>query len=211
VHASGTDGLQKACDRVRPVGLIGPAADLPPLDLLRANGTRGIVTLGPSPEEGVPSFTLEQGSVGAVAIEHLVERGHERILAITPLGSQLQPIGEARLAGARAAAERLGVTLTEVPANGLARGLAREPTAVYAFNDEIALGLRDSLPPGVALIGTDDSPASRLAHPRLTTIQLGTPEGHREMARTLHALIEGREVDTTPVLVTPRVIQGETT
>ena len=60
VHASGPDGLQRACDRVRPVGLIAPASALPPLELLRANGTRGIVTLGPPPEPGVPSFTLEQ-------------------------------------------------------------------------------------------------------------------------------------------------------
>ncbi|MBE2319082.1 LacI family DNA-binding transcriptional regulator [Solirubrobacter sp. CPCC 204708] len=211
VHAGGPDGLQKACDRVRPVGLIAPGTDLPPLDLLRANGCRGIVTLGQPPEPGVPSFSLDQRSVGAVAIEHLAERGHTNVLAVTPLGSQLQPLGEQRLAGARAAAERLGVTLTDVPANGLARGLARRPTAVYAFNDEIALGARDSLPPGVALIGTDDSPPARLAHPRLTTIKLGTPEGHREMVRTLHALIEGREVDATPVVIKPRVIQGETT
>ena len=211
VHASGPDGLQRACDRVRPVGLIAPASALPPLELLRANGTRGIVTLGPPPEPGVPSFTLEQERVGVVAIEHLAERGHTHVLALMPLGSPLQALGEERLAGARAAAQRLGVTLTEVPANGLARGLARKPTAVYAFNDEIALGARDSLPPGVALMGTDDSPASRLAHPRLTTIQLGNPEGHREMARTLHALIEDREVDATPVMIIPRVIQGETT
>jgi hypothetical protein len=31
------------------------------------------------------------------------------------------------------------------------------------------------------------------------------------MARTLHALIEGHEVDATPVMGVPRVIQGETT
>jgi DNA-binding LacI/PurR family transcriptional regulator len=211
VHAGGTEGLQKACDRVRPVGLIAPGSDVPPLEGLRANGTRGIVTFGPPPEPGVPSFTLDQGDVGRVAIEHLAERGHMRVLAVTPLGAQLQPIGDARLAGARAAAERLGVTLTDVPANGLARGLAREPTAVYAFNDEIALGALDALPPGVALIGTDDSPAARLTHPRLTTIQLGTPEGHREMARRLHGMIEGHDVDTTPVHIQPRVVQGETT
>ena len=73
----------------------------------------------------MPSFTLEQAGVGAVAIEHLAERGHTHVLAVTPPGSQLQALGEQRLAGARAAAERLGVTLTDVPANGLARGLAR--------------------------------------------------------------------------------------
>lgn len=211
VHAGGPDGLQKACDRVRPVGLIAPGADLPPLEVLRANGTRGIVTLGAAQEPGVPSLTLDQGRVGGVAIEHLAERGHERVLAVTPLGAQLQPLGDARLAGARAAAQRLGVTLTDVPANGLSRGLAREPTAVYAFNDEIALGALDALPPGVALIGTDDSPAARLAHPRLTTIQLGTPEVWRALARMLHGLIEERDIAVDPMFIKPRVIQGETT
>ncbi len=76
---------------MRPVGLIAPAADLPPgSSRCAANGTRGIVTLGPPPEPGVPSFTLEQSRVGAVAIEHLAERGHTHVLALTPLGSQLQ-------------------------------------------------------------------------------------------------------------------------
>jgi DNA-binding LacI/PurR family transcriptional regulator len=209
MQAGGRDGLRKACDRVRPVGLIAPAEDLPPLDVLRANGTRGIVALGPT--EGVPSVTLDQRRVGEVAIEHLADRGHTHVLAVTPVGGQLQVLGEQRLSGARAAADRRGVTLTDVPANGLARGLAREPTAVYAFNDEIALGALDALPPGVALIGTDDSPAAHLTHPRLTTIQLGTPEVWRGLVRTLHAQIEEREFDLDPIFIRPRVIQGETT
>jgi DNA-binding LacI/PurR family transcriptional regulator len=209
IHAGGPDGLRKACDRVRPVGLIAPADDLPPLDVLRANGTRGIVTLGP--KDGVASVTLDQGRVGEVAIEHLAERGHTRVLAVTPAGGQLQALGEQRLAGARAAAARLNVELSDVPANGVARGLAWAPTAVYAFNDEIALGVADVLPPGTALIGTDDSPAARLTHPRLTTIQLGTPEVWRELVRTLHAQIEDREVVLDPTFIRPRVIQGETT
>lgn len=213
VHASGPDGLQKACDRVRPVGLIAPAGDVPPerIESLRANGTRGVVVMGQAPSEGIPALVLDQSSIGAVAVEHLAERGHKRILALTPLGEQLHELGLLRLAGAQAAAERLGLTLTHVPANEVPRGLEDQPTGVYAFNDEIALGAADQLPDGVALIGTDDSPAARLGHPRLTTIQLGTREDWKRLVRALHAQIEDEHADASPIVVTPKIIQGNTT
>jgi DNA-binding LacI/PurR family transcriptional regulator len=213
VHASGPDGLQKACDRVRPVGLIAPATDMTPerIEALRGSGTHGFVLMSREPVEGVPSFILDQGRIGAVAIEHLAERGHERVLALTPLDPQLGDLGEVRLAGAQAAAERLGVTLTHVPADELQRGLESHPTGVYAFNDELALGALDALPDGVALIGSDDSPAARLSHPRLTTIRLGSHEGPSRIARTLHAQIIGDAVDEPVIESDPAVVQGETT
>ena len=75
----------KACDRVRPVGLIAPALDLPPASSCCAPTARArIVARAASRTTDVPSFTLEQGRVGEVAIEHLAERGHTRVLAIAP-------------------------------------------------------------------------------------------------------------------------------
>jgi len=213
VHVSGPDGLQKACDRVRPVGVIAPATNLDPerIEALRGNGTRGFVLMSRAPVPDVPTFILDQGRIGAVAIEHLAERGHTRVLALTPLDPQLQELGETRLAGAQEAAERLGVTLTHVPADELPRGLESKPTGVYAFNDELALGVLDALPEGVALIGSDDSPAARLSHPRLTTIQFGHPDNPARIARTLHAQIEGERIDEPVIASTPSVVQGETT
>lgn len=213
VHASGPDGLQKACDRVRPVGLVAPSTDLTPerIEALRGSGTRGFVLMSREPVPGVPTFILDQSRVGAVAIEHLAERGHQRVLALTPLDPQLGDLGEVRLAGAQAAAEQLGVALTHVPADELQRGLEDKPTGVYAFNDELALGALDALPEGVALIGTDDSPAARLSHPRLTTISFGGPDNPTRIARTLHAQIEGETIDEPVIASTPTVVQGETT
>ena len=213
VHPSGPDGLQKACDRVRPVGLIAPAADLPPerIEALRGNGTRGFVVMSREPVTGVPTFILDQARIGALAIEHLAERGHSRVLALTPLDRQLGDLGDVRLGGAQAAAERLGVTLTHVPADELQRGLQATPTAVYAFNDEVALGALDALPEGVALIGSDDSPAARLSHPRLTTIRFGDPDHPARIARTLHAQIEGETIEEPVIASAPTVVQGETT
>ncbi|MDA0184715.1 LacI family transcriptional regulator [Solirubrobacter phytolaccae] len=213
VHASGPDGLQKACDRVRPVGVVAPSGDLPPerIEALRGNGTHGFVLMGRDPVPGVPTFILDQNRVGAVAIEHLAERGHQRVLALTPLDPQLGDLGEVRLAGAQEAAERLGVTLTHVPADELQRGLEVEPTGVYAFNDELALGALDALPDGVALIGTDDSPAARLSHPRLTTIRFGGQDNPARIASTLHAQIAGETIQEPVINSTPTVVQGETT
>ncbi|RKQ91457.1 LacI family transcriptional regulator [Solirubrobacter pauli] len=213
IHASGPDGLAKACDRVRPVGLIAPAGDLPPerIEALRGNGTRGFVLLSRAPVAGVPTFILNQGRIGEVAIEHLAERGHTRVLALTPLDPQLGDLGDVRLAGAQTAAERLGVTLTHVPADELQRGLKSEPTGVYAFNDELALGAREALPDGVALIGSDDSPAARLSHPRLTTIRFGGPDNPGRIARALHAQVEGETVAEPVIETEPTVVQGETT
>jgi DNA-binding LacI/PurR family transcriptional regulator len=213
VHAAGPDGLAKACDRVRPVGVVAPGGDLPPerIEALRGNGTRGFVLMSRDPAEGVPTFILDQARVGGVAIEHLVERGHTRILALTPLDPQLGDLGEVRLGGAQEAAERLGVTLTHVPADELPRGLTDDPTGIYAFNDELALGALDQLPDGVAIIGTDDSPAARLSHPRLTTISFGGPDNPARIARALHAQIEGEAIDEPVIRSTPTVVQGETT
>jgi DNA-binding LacI/PurR family transcriptional regulator len=213
VHASGPDGLQKACDRVRPVGVVAPAGDLPPerIEALRGSGTHGFVLMGRVPVPGVPTFILDQNRVGSVAIEHLAERGHQRVLALTPLDPQLVDLGEVRLAGAQEAAARLGVTLTHVPADELRRGLESGPTGVYAFNDELALGALDALPEGVALIGTDNSPAARLSHPRLTTIKFGAPDNPARIATTLHAQIVGETIDDPVIARDPTVVQGETT
>jgi DNA-binding LacI/PurR family transcriptional regulator len=210
-HAAGPEALARACDRVMPVGLIAPAADLPPerVETLRAHGTRGVVALARRPLDHVTTFAFEQRMVGFVAIEHLAERGHQRVLALMPSDPELAELARIRLDGAYGAAARHGVTVTATV--DLAEGLAAQPTAVYAFNDEMALSVGPSLPAGMALIGTDDSPAARLAHPRLTTVALGTSAGWQEIARRLHALVEDENADRTPIIERPSLVLGATT
>ena len=149
--------------------------------------------------------------MGEVAIDHLAERGHRHVLALLPAEPGLRALGAERFAGAEAAAQRHGITITAVPAAELARGLAAGPTAVYAFNDEYALTVLDALPDGVALIGTDDSPAARLSHPRLTTIALVTAASWERLAQRLHALIEDEHGDASPIVERPALVPGATT
>ncbi len=210
-HVAGPDALQRACDRVMPVGLIAPAADLPPdrVETLRAHGTRGVIALSRRPLQHVTTFAFEQRLVGSIAIEHLAERGHRHVLALLPTDPELVELGRIRLDGAYDAAARHGVTVTATV--DLAEGLAAGPTAVYAFNDEIALGARPQLPEGMALIGTDDSPAARLAQPPLTTVALGTNAAWVRMSQRLHALVEDEKADRTPIIERPALVPGATT
>jgi DNA-binding LacI/PurR family transcriptional regulator len=214
-HAAGAEALVRACDRVRPVGLIAPSTDLPPerVEALRANGTRAVIALARQPLAHVATFAFEQRRVGELALEHLAGRGHERVLALLPDDSELVRLGAERFAGARAAAQERGVAIAPVHLEGLAAALAADPapSAVYAFNDEYALTAQAVLPPGVALIGTDDSPAARLARPRLTTIALGSGDGWERLAQRLHSLVEDDEPDLSPIIERPALVPGETT
>jgi len=207
-HWAGPDGLTKACDRVRPVGLLAPALDLTPerVEALQANGTRAVIALAAKPVAHIPSFVFDQRLVGTVALEHLARRGHTRVLAIVPTEPELLDLGERRLSGAREAATRLGVELASVTSAELELGAA---TAVFAFNDELALNALDRLPAGTAMVGVDDSPAARVAH--LTTIQLVPVGAWVTIARRLHALIEDEAADASPIVVTPTLVQGTTT
>ncbi len=102
----------------------------------------------------------------------------------------------------------------------LVRELARNDraTAIYAFNDELALValevLRErdvSLPDQMAIIGCDDSPAAERVRPRLTTLRFDEHGRWREIARHLHAMISGEAAYPDATVSEPAVVLGETT
>jgi DNA-binding LacI/PurR family transcriptional regulator len=217
--------LARACDRVRPVGIIGPAEALSPERVvsLYANGTRAVLAISREPLEHVATLVFDQALVGETAIAHLVERGHRDIVAIVPSEPQFTAIGAERLRGARAVASAHGVTLHAVDAacsmadvgRALAPVLPLNPTALYAFNDDYAFAAIEALeasghevPGDVAVIGCDDSAAARRT--KMTTIALGDPRRWEQYVERLHALIEGAD-DRTPMGDPPRLVPGSTT
>ena len=157
-HGGDTRGFARACDRVRPVGLIAPGDELPPARVvsLRENGTRALLAISDEPLDHVMTLVFSQAIVGEVAVEHLLERGHERIVALVPSEPEFAAIGAGRLEGARATAAARGATVIAVHAAcepdeiaaALAPVLDQRPTALYAFNDEYALAALDVLPDG---------------------------------------------------------------
>jgi DNA-binding LacI/PurR family transcriptional regulator len=217
--------LVRACDRVRPVGLIGPAEALTRerVTSLGENGTRAVLAIAQQPLDYVATLVFDQAIVGETAVEHLIERGHRNIVAVMPSEPHFAAIGADRLRGAQATAQAHGATLHAVEAIGsmaavgraLAPVLPLNPTALYAFNDDFAFAAIEALgasgyevPGDVAVIGCDDSAAARRT--RMTTIRLGDPRSWELIVERLHALIEGGE-DRSPLVERPRLVPGTTT
>ena len=127
-----------------------------------------------------PSAIGDDEVGGYLAVRHLVDLGHQDIAVIT--GPDFTSTGTARLAGARRALEEAGISIREewmVAAgygieNGytagqtlLAAGPGNRPTAIFAANDNIAMGIMAAaqhngitIPDALALVGYNDTPLS---------------------------------------------------
>lgn len=222
--------LTRASQRVHPVAVIAPGTELPAevTERLRALGARGLVAFADRPLSHVYTYVIDQTRIGRLAIEHLARRGHRRVLAMMPDEAVLRDLAEERLSGAREAAGEHGVALrsadiairrdaiNQVLTTELRR--SKRATAIYAFNDELALVVLEllrerhiDLPDEMALIGCDDSPAAERIRPRLTTLRFDAHGRWREIAGHLHAMISG-EPGTPEVTVSePAVVLGDTT
>jgi DNA-binding LacI/PurR family transcriptional regulator len=218
-HGGDARGFARACDRVRPVGLIAPGDELSPARVatLRENGTLGLLAISPEPLGHVTTLVFRQAIIGEVAITHLVERGHERIVVLLPTEPEFAEIAAGRLEGAQATAAARGAIVLPVHAPcdpdaiaaALAPALAERPTALFGFNDDYALAALESLPGGMAALGCDDSAPARRA--RLSSILLADPARWQVYVARLHALIEGEHEDHAPIADRPKVIQRAST
>jgi DNA-binding LacI/PurR family transcriptional regulator len=161
------------------------------------------------------------------AVEHLVDLGHRRILHIDG-GSG--PVSTARRRSFRAAVRKTGLKdHARVIRGGVSQEngffaardlLATEtlPTAIIAYNDDVAAGLIEALigggvavPEQVSVIGWDDSSLARLPHLNLTTVRQDAEEMtrlavERSIARIHADSIENREQVLSPELI----IRGST-
>lgn len=191
--------------------------------LLRRSGTQAVIAWGGEQAAGAHWLRVDLGAVGAVAIEHLLERGRRRIGVVVPSDASLGYFSRPRLAGAeRAAAEfarrrkarageeprivRLDLDYTEEAGAALAEAVTQQGLdAVFAYNDDyamlVAAGLQDAgvrIPEEVALVGADDLMLCRLLRPRLTSVRTDLPGG-RHLAELIDRLVHA--ADAPPVTV----------
>jgi LacI family repressor for deo operon, udp, cdd, tsx, nupC, and nupG len=139
-----------------------------------------------NPRLGVPSVHIDNARAAGDVIHLLHDLGHRRIGIITgPLGS---PLSRDRLRGAKTTARRRGGSHLLV-VNGdfsvtsgidAARHLlsnGHPPTAIFCFNDEMAMGVlevarekRMHVPRDLSVVGFDDIKFAQYTQPALTTV-----------------------------------------
>lgn len=204
------------------------------LDEARSRGVRHIVLWDLEDHADYPTLVLPVGSLGVLAVNHLVARGHRHIGILRPSDPVQGKAYALRLAGAQRAAEvGLGVRLTELPWPDEARptfGSAgvfldrselheRGISALYCYSDEYALPLLAALhdrgvtvPRDLAVMGTDDLEFGALMRPALTTISLDGANLGRRAVDLINAQLIGLPLseDLLRPLV-PQLVQRATT
>ena len=140
-----------------------------------------------SPNLGIPSVHIDNATAASDAMEHLYRLGHRRIGVIT--GPLVSPLSRDRLAGAAARAKKARAEREMIVMNGdfsiesgsaaAERLLGRKarPTAIFCFNDEMAMGVYQTahlrglrIPHDLSVVGFDDIRFARYFDPPLTTV-----------------------------------------
>jgi LacI family repressor for deo operon, udp, cdd, tsx, nupC, and nupG len=187
-----------------------------------------VSVLDVDPLDDFPSISIDHKAAAVSATLHLIRLGHRRIAHIT--GNLASPMALRRKQGFLEAMTAAGLAVDDgsivvgdfTPESGEAAAramLARRhrPTAIFAANDETAVGAIKAIleaglrvPEDISVIGFDNQRLGRLYTPALTTV--GVPSfalGFEGMKRLI-ALINGKPVPHAQVLET-RVIARATT
>ena len=92
------------------------------------------------------------------------------------------------------------------------------PTAIFAFNDNMAVGsmraIREAglrIPDDISLIGFDDLEIAAIVTPPLTTVRQPLEEMGRMAANLLTRLIDGQRVEALRVDLETRLVMREST
>jgi LacI family transcriptional regulator len=92
------------------------------------------------------------------------------------------------------------------------------PTAIFAFNDNIAIGVLQAarernmrVPEDLSVIGFDDVEAAEIVTPPLTTVRQPLAEMGRMAVSLLERLIEGQRIEALHVELRTQLVIRQTT
>ena len=196
------------------------------LDMLRAALT-GIPTLvvTAAHDDDFLTASVDQEFGAALAVRHLIELGHRRIVHVAGPLDWLDALGRHR--GWQRELRAAGLEEPEVVVGDwsadFAYRIAREPgalpdcTAVFAANDQMALGLVHGLtergldvPGDVSVVGFDDLAEAKHFLPPLTTVRQDFQELGERSVDVLLAEIEGRDHEQRAMIVPELMVRAST-
>ena len=180
-------------------------------------------------DERIPSVSAAHTSGADQAMRHLLELGHRRIAQIT--GPRGWLATEDRRRGYRAALAAAGILADpeleveaepEIEGGRTAAGhlldLPEPPTAIFAFNDNIAIGTlqaararRLRVPEDLSVVGFDDVEHATIVTPALTTVRQPLAEMGRTGVSLLNRLLEKQRFETLHVELATRLVVREST
>jgi DNA-binding LacI/PurR family transcriptional regulator len=169
-----------------------------------------VVAVEAGPEEAIPVVAVDQVAGAMAAVRHLLELGHRTVWHVAGPGDWLE--ARQRIDGWAAALEEAGADAPPLLSGDwsarsgyeLARRLStvRDVTAVFAANDQMALGVLRALheagrsvPGEVSVVGFDDIPEAEYLSPPLTTVRQDFDEVGRRCIAALLRLIEADRPD----------------
>lgn len=189
------DAIQRILANSHPDGIILPAPLSYDPDVVAAieRSRTPLVRLAGVGDMYGHTIPVHERSISAALVTHLIELGHRRIGVIAPPPRHLA--AQERLLGYRDALDAAGLAYDPAIApvgnfrfaDGVRLGaellaMPDRPTAIFATNDSMALGVLTTatkagmrVPEDIAIAGFDDLPASRLVFPPLTTVRQPIP------------------------------------
>ena len=199
--------------RVDGLLVMSPEADA---QALQANLPAALpVTLinTPGEDSAFPTLNIDNHGGAFAMTRHLAGLGHRRIAFVqgAPGNHDAWERRRGFLEAMSETPETPGLTAVEIPGefseeSGYRAGIAilrldPRPTAVFAANDAMAIGVLSALqeagvrvPGDIAVTGFDDIPVARFLTPPLTTVRVGIAElGARALERLLDAMTGERQ------------------
>jgi LacI family transcriptional regulator, galactose operon repressor len=180
-------------------------------------------------DERIPSVSAAHTSGADQAMRHLLGLGHRRIAQIT--GPRGWVATEDRRRGYQAALADAGIlpepaleaeSIPEIAPGRAAADrlleLPEPPTAILAFNDNIAIGAIQSarahglrVPEDLSVVGFDDVEHATIVTPALTTIRQPLAEMGRIAVSLLMRLLERQRFETLHVELATRLVVRDST